>query len=496
MHRLVQSIKYIRSHFDFHNICIFGTLGISALLVLTLSPMVSAQQTSGQFYVSADAGNNGNGSQARPFSSLAEAESASKAGDTIYLVSSSQGMLIDGGITLKPRQKLLGVDANGNILEDVNQRVQLTNTASLPGGVMVQLADNNEVAGIHFTNMGNHAISGENTNYSGTYIHHTTFTGNADEHIEDERGLVYSINFNGTEGDLTDIRVEDSRFYNGEDLGAIRVFQSGDSRGSYLFQRNDFSDLGGRAYFVRTQHNSRVETTILDSTADNIGRGNRNSDSVIPYLMGESEQIMLVKNYHFKNTNQEGNASNTGIEAYIFGSPRPDEANWCTACKLTFKIIDSVIENAVTDGIQFSNAGRNSELDYEIRGTKIIGGNPRQGGGAISLNLQSTADSGSSTKLLVENTEMIGTTGYGFAMNNRGGGEFAAIIDFGGGVLGSEGNNSFVNNERGAMRVPPSRITASNNWWNGGMPRIYDAEDEVFPDSNVEFAPTLSENPR
>lgn len=496
MNSIAQAIKCIRSPCNFHSFGGFRTLIIPVFLVLTFSPMVSAQQGSEKFYVSADTGNIGDGSQESPFNSLSAAESASKAGDTIYLLSNSHGMLIDGNITLKPRQKLLGVDASGKLLEEVNHRVQLTNTSSLPGGVMVQLADNNEVAGIHFMNMGNYAIAGENTNYSGTYIHHTTFTGNAEEHIEDERGLVYAISFNGATGELTDIRVEDSRFYFGEDLGAIRVFQSGDSRGSYLFQRNDFSDLGGRAYFVRTQHNSRVETIILDSTADNIGRGNRNSDSIIPYLMGQSEQIMLVRNYHFKNTNQEGSASNTGIEAYLFGSPRPDEANWCTACKLTFKIFDSVIENAVTDGIQFSNAGTNSELAYEIRDTKIIGGNPRQGGGAISLNLQSTADSGSHTTLVVENTEMIGTTGYGFAMNNRGGGEFVAVIDFGGGALGSLGKNSFVANERGAMRVPPSRITASDNWWNGGLPRIFDAEDVVFPDSRVEFAPLLNEDPR
>ena len=98
--------------------------------------------------------------------------------------------------------------------------------------------------------------------------------------------------------------------------------------------------------------------------------------------------------------------------------------------------------------------------------------------------------------MFVENTEMIGTTGYGFTMNNRGGGEFVAVIDFGGGALGSLGKNSFVANERGAMRVPPSRITASDNWWNGGLPRIFDAEDVVFPDSRVEFAPLLNEDPR
>ena len=58
---------------------------------------------------------------------------------------------------------------------------------------------------------------------------------------------------------------------------------------------------------------------------------------------------------------------------------------------------------------------------------------------------------------------MIGTTGYGFTMNNRAGGEFVAVIDFGGGALGSLGKNSLVANERGAMRVPPIRITASDN---------------------------------
>ena len=106
---------------------------------------------------------------------------------------------------------------------------------------------------------------------------------------------------------------------------------------------------------MRTQDRSRVETIILDSTTENIGRGERNSDSIIPYLMGESEQIMLIRNYRFQNTKQEGNGSNTGIEAYIFGEPRPDEANWCNGCTLTLKIFDSVIENAVTDPIQFSS---------------------------------------------------------------------------------------------------------------------------------------------
>jgi hypothetical protein len=160
---------------------------------------------------------------------------------------------------------------------------------------------------------------------------------------------------------------------------------------------------------------------------------------------------------------------------------------------LTLKIVDSVIENAVTDPIQFSNSGRNSDLSYEIRNARIIGGNPRQGGGGISLNLQSVRDSGGRTKLLVENTDIVGTTGYGFAMNNRGGGDgHAVIVDLGGGALGSRGNNRFIGNGKGASRVPQNRITAMNNWWDGGEPMVYNSENQPSDEANVLVEPVLT----
>ena len=154
---------------------------------LALSSPSQGQQlgnpASKKYYVSADAGPDGDGSRLRPFLLLSQAESASAAGDAIYLLSSDNGNVLDGGIALKPRQKLIGIGVDGDILENAADRVPLTNTTALPGGVMVQLSEHNEVAGIHFMNMGNAAISGSDTNYSGTYIHHTTFSGNATEHL-------------------------------------------------------------------------------------------------------------------------------------------------------------------------------------------------------------------------------------------------------------------------------------------------------------------------
>ncbi|MFP6571895.1 MAG: hypothetical protein VB674_04710 [Vicinamibacterales bacterium] len=491
---------------SFHSVGNISLVSVLGLFLVVSAPVLGQQSStsaSKEYFVSVDAGPNGDGSRQHPFLLLSQVESVSAAGDTIYLLSSENGKVLDGGIALKVRQRLIGLGADGEISENTTGRVKLTNTADLPGGVMVQLSEQNEVAGIHFMNMGNAAISGAGTNYSGTYIHHTTFSGNGETHVEDDylstegKGLVYAISLEATSGELDGIRIEDSTFSDGEDLGAIRVFHSGESRGNYRFQRNDFSDLGGRAYFVRTQDRSYVETVILDSTADNIGRGERNSDSIIPYLMGASEQVMLIRNYRFQNTKQEGNGSNTGIEAYIFGEPRPDEANWCNGCKLTLKIFDSVIENAVTDPIQFSNSGRNSDLLYEIRNTRVIGGDPQQGDGGISLNLQSVPASGGRTKLLVEHSDIISTTGYGFSLNDRGGeGGHAVVVDLGGGVLGSLGRNRFVGNEKGAMRVSQSRITAANNWWDGGKPTIYDGEDRPADDRNVLVEPVLSEDPR
>ena len=465
-------------------------------VIVAASASVSAQSPAdfgGVFYVSPVAAPDGDGSRQAPFRTLAAAQAASAAGDTIHLLHSDQ--VLDGAITLKPGQKLLGLASDGTPATDPVERVRLTSTAELPEGTVVTLGGDNEIAGVHFEEMVGHAIAGHGVDYSGRFIHHATFLGNADEHIADERGQVYAVSFDASLGVRYDVRIEDSLFRDGEDLGAIRVFHSGDSEGRYHFARNEFFSLGGRPYFVRTRETSRVETVILDSVADSIGRGDRNSDSIIPYLMGRSEQVMLVRNYRFDNTQQVGNRSSTGIEGYIFGSPRQDEANWCDGCRLTLVIEDSVLRNAVTDPIQFSNSGRNSVLRYVIRDTKILGGTPRQGGGGISVNLQDEPDSGGSTTLLVEGTEVVGTDGFGLSVNNSGGGD-ALTVDLGGGPLGSRGGNRLLDNGRGPLRLAPGwTIHAGGNWWGGDEPVVLGPDDQPSSHSEVLLDPILSEDP-
>ena len=79
----------------------------------------------------------------------------------------------------------------------------------------------------------------------------------------------------------------------------------------------------------------------------------------------------------------------------------------------------------------------------------------------------------------------------------RGGGDgHVAIIDFGGGVLGSLGGNRFIDNDRGEMRVLETRITAQGNWWGGDEPRIYNSDNQLFRNSKVDFEPLLLSDPR
>ncbi len=105
-----------------------GVTALGALLALLSVPSpTSAQATA--YYVSADAGGNGNGSKNSPFVELSQAQSVSAAGDTIDLLAGDR--VLDGGIALKTGQKLLGIAANGQLLANAEGRVRLSNTTQL-----------------------------------------------------------------------------------------------------------------------------------------------------------------------------------------------------------------------------------------------------------------------------------------------------------------------------------------------------------------------------
>jgi hypothetical protein len=441
-------------------------------------------------YVVAGAAPGGNGTETRPFSQLKQAEEASSAGDRIFVSAKSAWDVLSGTITLKPNQKLLGRAPTGGAPRYEAEKPRLTSTVVdeavyntpfdngnySPTTAIVMLARGVEVSGIHFVDMKGPALLAADRDITGTRIHGNTFSGV----MPKAKSLIYPIVLGGTVN-VNDVQVTDNSFRDGLTLGGITVQQKGESVAEYFFQRNDFRDLGGRAYFIRSEGSSRVTTTILDSTANNIGvqpappeegvPGAGNADSIIPYLTGRSQQRMLVRNYHFKNDKQVGGGSNTGFEAFIYGRrAEADRPNWCVGCRADIEIQDSVFEQPVTTGIQLANSGNGSVVTLAIRRTKVIGSATRQGG-AVSLSTQRTGGKGGKVAVLVEESEIVGARGFAVSVDNATG-ESVAVIDLGGGELGSKGKNIVTGSMQGTFNLQGEKVTARNNWWGGAAPTV------------------------
>ncbi|WP_067828721.1 right-handed parallel beta-helix repeat-containing protein [Nocardia inohanensis] len=98
------------------------------------------------WYVSAAAPAGGTGSAESPFDSLARAESASRDGDTIVVAAAGANVpALDGGITLKPRQRLIGDGPAVVGAAESAARPRITNTTSARDGDAVRLAPGAEV---------------------------------------------------------------------------------------------------------------------------------------------------------------------------------------------------------------------------------------------------------------------------------------------------------------------------------------------------------------
>lgn len=139
----------------------FFSLGRRALMIVLLVSWPTLQAA--DWYVKAGAASNGNGSRNRPFNSLQQVETASQAGDTIYVLPAAPALALDGSIQLKSRQKLTGLGPRVLITGQNSDRAKLTNTSRTRyDGDIVRLSTDNVVENIHFDNAYRSSIFGVN----------------------------------------------------------------------------------------------------------------------------------------------------------------------------------------------------------------------------------------------------------------------------------------------------------------------------------------------
>ena len=131
------------------------------LIALSLVLFTATAGEAADWYVKAGAPHPGDGSKNRPFASLDQAEAASAAGDTIYVMQ-SQGVL-DGGIGLKNGQRLIGLGPKVTGANPNSARAKITNTSNARyDGDAIRLSANNVVENIHVDNSFRSAILGIN----------------------------------------------------------------------------------------------------------------------------------------------------------------------------------------------------------------------------------------------------------------------------------------------------------------------------------------------
>jgi hypothetical protein len=322
----------------------------------------------------------------------------------------------------------------------------------------------------------------------------------------------WSIDLESSSGN-SDVIVRDNVIRDGVVLAGILAFNQGDSSGTYLLEGNHFDNIGLRPHFFWTFDTASLHAEILDSSADNIGALGQfsafaNSDSILLQLSGSSTMDVVVDGYTYDNTDQVGGISNTGLEVVFWGEGFAAPAIWANGAEATLRINNSRFSNAVTEAMQFNNVGLDSVMSVEITNSTILDANPGQipgflngplgtdlAGSAISLltgNFLVPSGSGASqVSLSIENSDIIGSTGYAVGVYDTNTDGFSATVDLGGGSLGSSGHNRILDNVVGEIELYRSNGIGSLNWWGEDPPRV-----DITGGGAFVTAPELTADPR
>ncbi|MBT8102175.1 MAG: hypothetical protein KJO95_04350 [Gammaproteobacteria bacterium] len=473
-------------------------IALNLLLILAAATHADAAT----WYVKATGQHDGNGSKARPFHSLEAAEAASGAGDTIYILQSDKHAILDGQIVLKPDQKLIGLGPDVTNVPENAAGARMTYSGGggfgYPEGAVVQLSTNNEISNIHFKDFLFGGIVAIDVDFSGANIHDNLFTGG--DIVEGFQR--WSVDLESSSGNSV-VTFRDNVVRDGVVLGGILAVQGEDSSGTYHIEGNHFENIGFNAHALFTSDTASLHADILDSSANNIGALGEfsdfaNADSIYLQLSQASTMDVVVDGYTYDNTDQVGGVSNTGLELFLPGEGLQPPERWANSAEATLKINNSSFGNAVTEAIQLLNTGVDSVIDVEITNTTVFDANPRQAaavlgldGGAIAVLPNFFFSSGNQTSVMIENSDIIGSTGYGVAVYDVGATGFSATLDMGGGDLASIGQNRVLGNAVGDVALLESNGIGRFNWWGGDPPVI-----NIIGGGAFDTVPELLADPR
>jgi len=390
---------------------------LTILMSIGLLASVASAETT--WYVKANAGAGGDGSEGQPFNSLQTVEQKSEPGDTIIVLACPADIpALDGGIALKDGQKLLGVGPDVTLDDPAAEQAKITNSdAGRYDGDGIVLANDNEVTNIHVIDAHRSAISGHNI--SGADIHHNIIT----EHNQGRQTFkiiyysckveYYGIHLTADAGNaIGDLLVHHNIVRNARG-GGFLLYLSASASAELILDGNTFTDLlsppkgVNEAIMIGTTDSARANVIIRDTSVDNIGSGSVLCDATVFYMEGNSQQDVLVQGYTYRNTKDVGGNQSFGMIAWTI--PTSNNA------KLNFRLEDSELRgmNGFA-GVYLYIEGKNGNITGHIENTVVE--NPS--GAGIYINNQS--GSGNSYEIHLEGNQARDCSGEGILFLNSG----------------------------------------------------------------------------
>lgn len=284
--------------------------------------------------------------------------------------------------------------------------------------------------------------------------------------------------------------------------------------------------IRSRAFTMIAGNEAYAYVNINGFTTTRCGpEGDFASDSTVFVTFGERAIISCdVRNVHASNPDFTGEIVNADqLEFTSFGSDGIFDA----------RVRDSVFEDSVSTNVKLISTGgaqNGGSWLIDIADTKLLNKNPRCAVEASlgSIGFQKIAAAGALTtenlsvtlhnvtlaghrrgvfisnlnsvdmahlNLFAEDSIFANTTNEGIRIYNQNGVIENPTIDVGGGPLGSQGRNSFINNgttpSDAAITIandgtPDITVYASNNYWGGGAPVSGPGED-LYSTGPVQF---------
>lgn len=344
------------------------------------------------WWVSASAGTAGNGSQAKPFRTLAAVERASGPGDTIRVLPSRR--VLDGGIRLRVGQRLIGSGDPVTTLGPTAPAPRLTNrTSARLAGDAVRLADGATVRNLRIANAFRGGIYGSEVSavtVAGNDVsgHNTSCTQgflipqfNAPTNVPGVGITIAGGLPNGWAGIMLDAarrtggtatisgnRVHDAECGDGVDVRAsgtaayrvrisgnrVRGLRQGEKLKSVLaigLQARDHADL------VATVTDNRQSDLGNDDDL-NLGPEGADSEGVFVNGVGPSTMQVTVERNVYTNEHGLGGFSANGLEMVTMGD----------GSRVSLVVRDSHFSGSPGDVIEEGALGTNARLDMLLDG--------------------------------------------------------------------------------------------------------------------------------